>query len=108
MSAYSDWKCGALSDDEYKSAMRRECEDPYDRLTCRDCYSYKTCSEQVAELGYPQCEQGENQFEDEFEVYEALQNDHFLMCNYGCTDRESILRDFDIVSIQADWRRYNE
>ena len=27
MSAYSDWKCGALTDEEYRSAMRRECED---------------------------------------------------------------------------------
>lgn len=25
MSAYSDWKAGALTDDEYRSAMRREC-----------------------------------------------------------------------------------
>lgn len=29
MSAYSDWKAGALTDDEYRSAMRRECEDHY-------------------------------------------------------------------------------
>lgn len=27
MSAYSDWKAGALTDDEYRSAMRRECGD---------------------------------------------------------------------------------
>lgn len=29
MSAYSDWKCGAISRDEYEAAMRRECEDHY-------------------------------------------------------------------------------
>ena len=27
MSAYSDWKSGYLTDDEYKSAMRRECDE---------------------------------------------------------------------------------
>ena len=27
MSAYSDYKVGAIDYDEYKSAMRRECED---------------------------------------------------------------------------------
>ena len=27
MSAYSDWKCGALSDDEYKFLSRREYGD---------------------------------------------------------------------------------
>lgn len=31
MSAYSDWKAGALSDDEYRSAMRRECGDDFPR-----------------------------------------------------------------------------
>ena len=31
MSAYSDWKCGALTDEEYKFCMRRECgEDDAD------------------------------------------------------------------------------
>ena len=43
MSAWSDWKAGHLTDDEYKSAMRRECEDHYptDKLpfepTCECC-----------------------------------------------------------------------
>lgn len=27
MSAYSDWKAGHLTDEEYRSSMRRECED---------------------------------------------------------------------------------
>ena len=30
MSAYSDWKCGALTDEEYRYEMRRECGDPKD------------------------------------------------------------------------------
>ena len=29
MSAYSDWKCGALTDEEYEMDSRRECEDHY-------------------------------------------------------------------------------
>ena len=42
MSAYSDWKVGAISDDEYKAAMRRECEDHYPDMErmpkqCMDC-----------------------------------------------------------------------
>lgn len=31
MSAYSDWKCGALTDEEYRSAMRRECGEDFPR-----------------------------------------------------------------------------
>lgn len=42
MSAYSDHKHGYISDDEYKSAMRRECADFYDRPP--DVYDY-TCQE---------------------------------------------------------------
>ena len=39
MSAYSDWKVGALTDDEYKVAMNRECADDYEEDFCcdRDC-----------------------------------------------------------------------
>jgi hypothetical protein len=34
MSAYSDWKCGALSDEEFAFEMRRECyEAPFDDPT---------------------------------------------------------------------------
>lgn len=29
MSAYSDWKCGAISTEEYEQAMRWECRDDY-------------------------------------------------------------------------------
>lgn len=44
MSAYSDYKCGAISESEFKSAMRRECADmmpdyppdPYP-YTCQEC-----------------------------------------------------------------------
>lgn len=108
MSAYSDWRCGALSDEEFMSAMRRECEDVdfYDRATCFDCASYDYCREQVARLGYPQCEQGEGHFEDQYDVYEALQDDDFKQQNYGCTDTESILSNFDLVDIFKDWKDY--
>lgn len=47
MSAYSDYKCGAISEDEYKMAMRRECADSYDRYEvepvkmCCDCAYYQ-------------------------------------------------------------------
>ena len=38
MSAYSDWKCGALTDEEYRFCMRRECGDfvPDIDLECDD------------------------------------------------------------------------
>ena len=108
MSAYSDYRCGAISEDEFKSAMRMECEDPYDRYTCFDCASYQDCKEQVARLGYPQCEDNDKYFEDEYEVYEAMQDEAFLMANYGCDDTESILRDFSLVDIQADYRDWKK
>ena len=76
MSCFSDYKVGALSEDEFRSAARRECMDidQYDRFTCRDCSCYEDCKKQILELGYPQCEQGENYFEDEFEEYEENNN----------------------------------
>lgn len=75
MSAYSEYKCGAIDYDEFKSSMRRECMDydPYDRFTCRDCASYKDCYEQVCKEGYPQCEEGINHeewFEDAYEEFD--------------------------------------
>lgn len=108
MSAWSEYRVGAISEDEFKSAMRRECEDPYDRFTCFDCSSYRDCQEQVARLGYPQCEDGETKFEDEYEVYEALQENEFMQTVYGCTDSEAILRDNSLVDIQADYREWEK
>ena len=75
MSAYSEYKCGAIDYNEFKSNMRRECidYDPYDRFTCRDCASYKDCYEQVCKEGYPQCEEGinhEEYFEDAYEEFD--------------------------------------
>ena len=72
LSAYSDWRCGALSDDEYQSAMRRECEDydPYDRFTCRDCPDWDECLKLYANDGDPMCEQAfENGNMNLFETY---------------------------------------
>ena len=43
MSAYSEWRCGALTDEQFKSAMDRECKDwppdgePEYHYTCQDC-----------------------------------------------------------------------
>lgn len=42
MSAYSDWKCGALSDDEYRSIARRENADEEEH-GCFDCYYRDSC-----------------------------------------------------------------
>lgn len=42
MSAYSDWRCGALTDDEYKSAIRRECEESEEH-GCNDCFYRDSC-----------------------------------------------------------------
>lgn len=42
MSAYSDWKCGAISDEEYSYECRRE--DMQDRaLEEKDSYSNENC-----------------------------------------------------------------
>lgn len=110
MSSFSDYGVGTISYDEFKSYSRRECEDPYDRYTCRDCSEFKACCEQIHREGCPMCEQGEKyetDFSDAYEVYEAMQDKDFLMCNYGCDAVESILRDFDSIDIQADYREWN-
>jgi hypothetical protein len=110
LSAYSEYKCGAIPYDEFKSAMRRECEDhdPYDRYTCLDCASHKDCEKQVCLEGYPQCDQGVEKFEDEYEVYEAFQDNEFLIANYGTEETEEILNQYDIVDIQADYREWQK
>ena len=36
MSAYSDWRCGALTDDEYKSAYRHERGEDHDIILFYD------------------------------------------------------------------------
>lgn len=42
MSAYSDWKCGAIDDDEYISASRREfAGDNEEPSGCEGCPYYK-------------------------------------------------------------------
>lgn len=82
--------------------------DTFDGYTCLDCSCHKECEEQVVREGYPQCDDKDNYFEDEFEVYEAMQCEEFLFTNYGCTDKESILRDFNVVDIQYDWREWNK
>ena len=46
MSAYSDWKCGALSDDEYRSATRWELrgDEMYNDPVSR-CEGFDSCKE---------------------------------------------------------------
>lgn len=108
MSAYSDYKCGALPYDEFKSAMRRECaEDPFDGYTCRDCASHKDCEKQVCLEGYPQCDDKDEYFEDEIEVYEALQDEEYVKSNYAShLSKEKILDIVDVVDIQEDYREW--
>ena len=65
MSAYSDWKVGALSDAEYRSAMKRECKDwPPDgefeyHYTCQDCEFYKIGYRFFREIGIREADQKE-------------------------------------------------
>ena len=75
MSACSEYKIGAISEDEFRRAMRMECEDvdPFDGYNCYDCASHKDCSKQVLELGYPQCDDKDKYFEEEIEQFEAKQ-----------------------------------
>ena len=107
MSAYSEYRVGAISYDEFRSSMRRECEDLYDRYTCRDCASHKDCEKQVCLEGYPQCDDKDEYFEDEIEVYEALENESFKQDKYGYTDKAKILSENDIIDIQEDYREWN-
>ena len=42
MSAYSDWKCGAITDEDYTSACNREAAMDRDEDTpCESCEYYK-------------------------------------------------------------------
>lgn len=43
MSAYSDWKCGAITDDEYKSLARRENGDSSGRNVFVEEADCETC-----------------------------------------------------------------
>ena len=107
MSAFSDYKVGAISYEEFKSDARRECIDVYDRYGCHDCSAYQDCVKQVIDLGYPQCDQGEQYFEDEYSVYEALHDEAFMISQYGCTDKETILKNNDVMDIYADYEDWN-
>lgn len=55
MSAYSDWKCGAISDDEYRMYCTKEARrDEYlTQLQERDCIN---CIHYVEEDGIAGCE----------------------------------------------------
>ncbi len=83
--------------------------DLYDRPTCRDCSDYDECCKQVCLEGYPMCDKGmdrEIDFEDEFEIYEAMQDKEFLRKTYGSVDVEAILKKNYRFDIQEDWREW--
>ena len=42
MSAYSEYQVGAISEDEFKTSMRRECEETEEH-GCFDCYYRDSC-----------------------------------------------------------------
>ena len=90
---------------EYRKGGPNDPED-YGRRGCLDCCDYRDCCEQVAELGYPQCEEGAEKFEDEYEVYEAMQDNEFTLAKYGTDNARIILGENDIVDIQADYREW--
>ena len=97
------------TEEEYKADLAWEYRkevDYYDRNGCVDCSCYKDCCEQVVELGYPQCENGESKFEDEYEVYEALQNSEFMLATYETESAREILEENSIEDIQTEYRDY--
>lgn len=62
MSAYSDYKCGAISESEFKLAMERECGDFYDRppdtydYTCQECEYCRDGKVFVSEIVKRECD----------------------------------------------------
>lgn len=81
MSAYSDWKVGALSDDEYEFCVRRECKDyPPD---FEDTYEYQ-CSE---------CEYCVDGKRFSFDVVERIDGKHVLKQTHNYTMAEFCIRD---------------
>ena len=59
MSAYSDWKCGAIDYDEFKSAMAWECRGDNDceceGCRCEDCIHYEEGTETECNLPEGKC-----------------------------------------------------
>lgn len=64
MSVYSDWKCGAISDDDYRMNCAEEARmDEYlTRLEERDC---EKCIHHVTKNGETGCECWECEYEEE-------------------------------------------
>lgn len=101
------------NEEEYKADLayeyRTEQSDFYDRPTCRDCADFDECCKQVCIEGIPMCDKGmdrEQDFEDEYEIYEAMQDKEFLRKTYGSVDVESILKKNYRFDIQEDWRKW--
>lgn len=82
--------------------------DWYDRYTCRDCSCHSDCEKQVCLEGYPQCDDKDDYFQDELEVYEALQDKEFKKITYGIMDAETILKKEYVFDIQADYTKWKE
>lgn len=60
MSAYSDYKCGAIDYDEFKSAMAWECRGDNDcgycdSCTCKNCIHYEEDTETECDLPEGAC-----------------------------------------------------
>lgn len=98
MSAFSDWRVGALSDDEYKQAMRRECYDRiYPDASPDDYYQYTCENCEYCRLG--------KRFTFDVVVREAdgkhvlKQTREYTFTNYCVKDIENIreIKDYDDV-----------
>lgn len=101
MSAYSDYKAGAIGFDEFKRLMRWECEDRYSEYnTCSFCSNYKACKEQVRSEGCPQCEDRMDWFESDKEVYDLkkLENEFIEFLNSN-TDYKWEIVSFNIYDM---------
>ena len=61
MSAYSDYKCGAIDYEEFKSAMAWECRGDNDygcrgcKCSCEDCIHYVEGTETECDLPEGEC-----------------------------------------------------
>lgn len=68
------------NEEDYKADLAWEYRkdgpnDPYYQpCGCIDCSCYMDCCKLVREEGYPQCEQGIDRFEEEYEEFERNNN----------------------------------
>jgi len=117
MSAYSDWKAGCMSYEEFKMAMRRECEDHYPDVMgivhqCCDCIYFEQATIQKREArlskgaeydenGNEVCRFYEDGKDKLFVITSDTDTEQIDVC--ACGDSKRYLREIRPDEVQCEW-----